>query len=250
MRLLQEQLIDTDTADIFRLRLQRRQNHQRHDRGPRPIRNLVDMKRRPHRQQHDLDRQHRRAPPFQHPEHRQQEAGENVAVDGAATRPDRLARARHVRRAGRIADHLQREIGFHAGAHVKGAIMHQRPAAMRPLRPAQILGDLGFERSVDRLAEVMTQQNIFGPDAAVGFQLEHPMSIRLLAVEQCPRCIGNACLQSITAIRSYGLVAGKHVLDILSHGATPPFRNSSIIARPFANEGHSQRHDSKCRCPT
>ena len=36
---------------------------------------LLMMKRRPHRQQHDLDRQHRHAPPCQHPEHRQHERG-------------------------------------------------------------------------------------------------------------------------------------------------------------------------------
>ena len=44
-----------------------------------------------------------------------------------------------------IADHLQREIGLHAGAHVERAVLHQRPAAMRALHAAQIVGDLGFE---------------------------------------------------------------------------------------------------------
>ena len=57
---------------------------------------------------------------------------------------DRLARARHVRRIDVVADHLQREIGLHAGAHVEGAVVEQRPAAMRALDAAQIDGDLAL----------------------------------------------------------------------------------------------------------
>ncbi len=64
MRRLQEQLIDADARGVFRARLQRRQDQQRHDRGARPIRDLVDVERRPHRQQHDLDRQYRHAAPM------------------------------------------------------------------------------------------------------------------------------------------------------------------------------------------
>ena len=82
--ILQEQLVDADALEILRPRLQRRQHHQRHDRGARPVGNLVEVERRPHRQQHDLDRQHRHRAPGQHAEHRQQEAREDVAADGAA----------------------------------------------------------------------------------------------------------------------------------------------------------------------
>ena len=57
-----------------------------------------------------------------------------LTVGGAAARADRLARPHHVRRIDGIADHLQREIGLHAGAHVERAVLHQRPAAMRALR--------------------------------------------------------------------------------------------------------------------
>ena len=51
---------------------------------------------------------------------------------------DRLARAPHVRRVDGVADHLEREIGLHARAHVEGAVVEQRPAAMRALDAAQI----------------------------------------------------------------------------------------------------------------
>ena len=39
-------------------------------------------------------------------------------------------RARHVWRVDGMAGHLQREIGFHAGAHVEWSVLNQRPAAM------------------------------------------------------------------------------------------------------------------------
>ena len=197
MRLLQEQLVDADAAGILGARLQRRQNHQRHDRGSRPVRNLAEMKRRPHRQQHDLDRQHRHAPPRQHAERRQQEAGENIAVDAAAARTDRLARPRHVRRIRGIADHLQRKIRFHAGAHVEIAVMHQRPATMGALNPAQVIGDLAFQHRVNRFTQIVAKQHIFGRDGAIGLEFKHPVSIGLPAVEQRLRRRSDARLQVV-----------------------------------------------------
>ena len=43
-----------------------------------------------------------------------------------------------------VADHLQREIGLHAGADVEVAVVEQRPAAVRALDAAQIDGDLAL----------------------------------------------------------------------------------------------------------
>ena len=182
--ILQEQLVDADALGILRQRLQRRHHHQRHDRGARPVGNLVDMERRPHRQQHDLDRQHRHRAPAQHAVESEQETREDVDAGSAAVAADRLARTHHVRRIDGIADHLQREIGFDAGAHVERAVLHQRPAAMIALRAAQIVRDLGFEGAVDGLGEIVPQQNIFGRDRAVGFQLEHKVSVGLPVTKQ------------------------------------------------------------------
>ena len=100
---------------------------------------------------------------------------------GAAARADRLAGAPHVRRVDVVADHLEREIGLHARAHVEVAVVEQRPAAMRALDAAQIDGDLGFERGIDRLGEIVPQQHVFGRDGGVGLELEHPMAVRPLA---------------------------------------------------------------------
>ena len=58
---------------------------------------------------------------------------------GAAARAGSpRARARMCRRVDVVADHLEREIGLHARAHVEIAVMEQRPAAMRALDAAQI----------------------------------------------------------------------------------------------------------------
>ena len=91
------------------------------------------MKRRPQRQQHDLDRQYRHAAPCHHPEHRQHEARENVAVDGAAARADRLARTHHVRRVRRnrrsssARNRLSRWRSFRNRRHAPAASRHGRP---------------------------------------------------------------------------------------------------------------------------
>ncbi len=78
-------------------------------------------------------------------EQREHQPREHVGARRAAARQDRLARTRHVRGVDRIADHLEREIGLHARAHVEGAVVEQRPAAVLALDAAQIDRDLGFE---------------------------------------------------------------------------------------------------------
>ena len=173
-----------DALRIARARLLRHQHQQRHDHGAAPVRDLVEMERKPARQQHDLDRHHRHRAPRHDAVQREQDAGEDVAALGAAAA--RIAsRARRMWSASRIvADHLQREIGFHGRAHVEVAVVEQRPAAMRALDAAQIGGDLGFERGVDRLGEIMPQQHVFGRNGGVGLELEHPMAVGALAREQ------------------------------------------------------------------
>ena len=182
--ILQEQFADIDLAKILRTRLFRSQHHQRHDGGAGPIRHLVEVKRKPERQKHDLDRQHRNALPGQHTEHRQHEAREHVAMDRAAARTDRLARFRHIGFVGIDAHHLQREVCFHAGAHVERAVLHQRPAAMRALGAANVVADLALQLVIDGLGEIVPQQRVFGGDRDVRLELEHPMAVWLAESEQ------------------------------------------------------------------
>ena len=92
--------------------------------------------------------------------------------------------ARHVRRIGRIAGRLQREIGLDRAAEVERAAVKQRPAAMpRPGPRAEIAAmrccELGFDA-----AEIMLQQDVFGRDRRVGFELEKPMPVIMLQRQQ------------------------------------------------------------------
>ena len=65
--------------------------------------------------------------------------------------------------------------------------MHQRPAAVRALNAAEVDRDLGFQRRIDRLAEIVPQQNVFGRDGRVGLKLEHEMTVRLPEIEETAR---------------------------------------------------------------
>ena len=86
------------------------------------------------RQQHDLDRHHRHAVPRDHAIEREQRAREHVATSPRRRATGSLrARAACDRRIDVVADHLEREVGLHARAHVE-----RRPrgtAASRHARP-------------------------------------------------------------------------------------------------------------------
>ena len=184
LRLLQKQFLDRDPARVAGARHQGAQHQQRREHGARPVGNLVDMKRKPSRQQRDLHRHRWHRVPRYDPVERQQGAGEHVAAIGAAMLPDRRAGAGHMRRVRRIADHLQREIGLHAAADIEIAVVKQRPAAMPALGAAQIDGDFLFQHRVRQDAEIMLEQHVFGRDRSIGFEFEHPVPVRLLAREQ------------------------------------------------------------------
>ncbi len=59
---------------------------------------------------------------------------------------------------------------------------------MAALDAAQIGGDAGFERGIDRFGEIMPQQDVFGRNGGVGFELEQKMAVGALAGEQRLRC--------------------------------------------------------------
>jgi hypothetical protein len=90
----------------------------------------------------------------------------------------------HVRRLDVVADHLQREIGFDAGAHVEWPSVNERPAAVIALDAAKIDGDQALEFEVGLLAAKVSQQHIFGRDRGVGFKFETPVAVLVLTGEQ------------------------------------------------------------------
>ena len=111
---------------------------------------------------------------------REQEAGEDIALRRAAMGEDRFARTGHVRRLGIVADHLQREIGLDAGAHVERAGVDERPAAVIALNAPKIDGDQALEFEIGLLAAEMPEQHVFGGDRRVGLEFETPMAVLVL----------------------------------------------------------------------
>ena len=122
-RRLEEKLLDGDPLGVARSRLERLQHQQRHEDGATPIGNLIEVERKPFRQQHDLDRHHRNRAPGDEIEKRQHHPREHVRARGAAARANGLPRADHVGGVDGVTDHLEREIGFHARAHIEGAVV-------------------------------------------------------------------------------------------------------------------------------
>jgi hypothetical protein len=142
------------------------------------------MEREPGRKQHDLYRHDRNGAPGDESVERQHQPREYIRPRCAAARADRFARTYHVRGIDRVADHLEREISFHARAQVEGTVVKQRPAAMVALDAAQIGSDLGLQRGVDRLGQIVPQQNVFRRNGRVRLEFEYPMSVRPLQGKQ------------------------------------------------------------------
>ena len=192
-----EKLRDRDAARIGGPRLQRLQHKKRHHHRARPIGDLVEMEGKPARQEHDLDRHGRHATPGNGFVEREQEAGKNIALRGAAMGQNCFTRAAHVRRLGIVADHLERKIRLDAGAHVERACVNERPAAMIALNAPKIDGDQALEFEIGLLAAEMPEQHIFGRDCRVGLKLETPMAVLVLTGEQRFRRARDMTLQCL-----------------------------------------------------
>ena len=212
------------TPRILRQRLQRLQHQQRHDHRARPIAHLAEMNRKPARQEDQLGRHAGRFLPRAFAIERQLDAGEDIGLERPAGFQDRLARPRHMRSLRGVADHLEREIGFDRRADIEGAVVEQRPAAMlAALDAAQIDTDLALQLEVRLFAKVMDQQHIFGRDGGVGFQLEHPVAVLALLLEQRCGRIGDHLLDRFLI----------HVQNPI-HARKPVQPNAIIRMRPRA----------------
>src|SRR5215831_21042718 len=107
------------------------------------------MKRRPARQQHDLDRHDRYGPPWNLAEHCEQDAREYVAAPRAAACQDRRPGSFHMRCFDRIPGGLQREISLDRRAEVESAPVKQRPTPVCALGRANIPGDPCLQLRLD-----------------------------------------------------------------------------------------------------
>src|SRR5450759_1429348 len=99
------------------------------------------MELKPSRQQHDLDRHHRYRSPGQHAKEREQKPREDITFSSTAAGADRFASPPHVVRLRRVADNIERKIGSDACAHVKFAVVKQRPPTMRFLNATEVNGN-------------------------------------------------------------------------------------------------------------
>ena len=225
LRRRSEQFPDRDATRIGGARLQGLQDQKRdHDRA-RPVGDLVEMERKPARQQHDLDRHGRNAAPGNGAVKRQQEAGEDIAPGCAAMGEDRFARAAHMRRLRIVADHLEGEIGLHAGAGIERARMNERPPAVSALDSPEIDRDQALEFEIGLFAAKMPEQHVFGGDRRVGLEFEAPMAIITLLGEQRLRRAGNMALEHVQRRRGFRMVQSDvhcEKLRARGFGATAP----------------------------
>ena len=136
-----------------------------------------------------------------------------------------FARAAHMRRVGIVADHLEREIGLDAGAHVERACVNERPAAMVALNPPKIDGDQALELEIRLFAAKMPEQHVFGGNGGVGLELEAPMAVIALQGEQRLRGAGNMAFEDLRRRRGFRMVEGDvhgETLRARDFGATAP----------------------------
>ena len=113
----------------------------------------------------------------------------------------------HMRRVDRIADALQRQIGFDAGRHVEHAAVQHGPAAMRLLSAAQIGRRLVLHLQI-ALAEEVFHQDVFGRDGGVRLEIEGEVAVVPLLVEQRLRAAGDGVLELAGARKRSGAQRG------------------------------------------
>jgi len=82
-----------------------------------------------------------------------------------------------------VAHQLQREIGLDRRAHIARTAVVERPAAIAVLSAAQIAGDFLGALGVAALQK-MLQQDVFGRDGRIRFEIEAPMAVAGLPIEQ------------------------------------------------------------------
>jgi hypothetical protein len=81
---------------------------------------------------------------------------------------------------------------------------------MFALYSAEIFGDLLLQIGVDRLAEIMAEQNILGRNGGVGLELEHPVTVGLLFLQQRVGRARDGSFERFARERGDGLGSGLH----------------------------------------
>ena len=168
---------------VSRPGLECEQDRERHDGGARPVGDLAQVEGKPPRQEHDFHRHRRRGPPGHLAEECEGDPREHVAPRRAAGGEHGLARAGHVRRFRVVADQLEREVGLDGAAYVERAARKERPAAVIALPGADIGAEPRLGLGIDFIQEVI-EEDVFGGNGRVRFELEHPMAVVALEAAQ------------------------------------------------------------------
>ena len=155
-------------------------------------------------------------------------------------------RPRHVGSIDGIADHFEREIGLYARAQIEVAALEQRPAAVRAFASAADRLRFAFHFGVDRLAEKMAEQDIFARDGGVGLELEAPLAIRALAIEQRLRRRRNTLIEILPIRRRHTLFP-----IMTTSAARLPDRTalSDVAGNPVAVQSRRERDRPKASAP-
>ncbi len=158
-------------------------DRQRHDDRPRPGRHRAQAELPPRRDQDQLGRDARALVVVDLSQQRQVEPREAVAGVGTAGLEDRAAGPHHLGLAGRSARQLHGEVGLHRRADVDRPARVDRPATGGQLMVLDVPGTSDADR-VPLPAQERHQQDIFGFEDGVAFQLGDPVALAFLPIQQ------------------------------------------------------------------
>jgi hypothetical protein len=178
-----EEFLEPRAAGERAHRPPRGEHRDRHHRGARPLREIVDTKRKPRGRRDQLGRQVRRVLPRPHPDHREPVAREHADLADAAVREDPVARPAHLRELRVHAHGAERRVDLDRGVDVAGRrVVEDFPRSVGPL-PLEERSDEPVAHR-ERRAEDVARQKPLRLHARVRLDHPDPESAGLLSPEE------------------------------------------------------------------
>ena len=158
-------------------------DHNRHNRGPTPAGELVDVDGRGGRQQHQLRGHGGDAIPVPLAEEGEPDLGHDPRSGDPAAGEDELACPHHAGGLRRDANQLQGKVTLDRRAEVAGGAVVLAPGAVIPLDSSDVVGQLAL---LFRLvgAEEAVEENELGLHGRVGLQLAPPVAFGVLGAQE------------------------------------------------------------------
>ena len=178
-----KQLFDAQLLGDLLERLLGVANRQRHQNGPGPGRNFVDVEPEPLGKKNDLRRNGGDSIVIVLPEETQIDLGKGVDLGDAAHFQNPLAGANQVRVIGGIARQLQSEIAFDRSADIGWAAEVDTPSAIFVLLLQNVARS--FRHALRTAgAQKNVQDDVVGFERGIGFQFAAPVTIFVLLGKQ------------------------------------------------------------------